>query len=56
MQKRVNHRIFRGMFTSWTSLCDEAAAFASSVGSENLISISHSCDEHDGVIVVWYWD
>jgi uncharacterized glyoxalase superfamily protein PhnB len=39
---------------TWTDLFTQAAAFASSVG-DRLISISHSEDQQDGVIAVWYW-
>jgi hypothetical protein len=53
---RVAWRIFRGTLASWDRLFDEAAAFASQVGSERLISISHSEDKDDGVVTVWYWE
>jgi hypothetical protein len=53
---RVAWRVFRGSFASWERLFDEAAAFASEVGPERLISISHSADHHDGVVTVWYWE
>ena len=53
---RVAWRVFRGSLTSWNTLFDEAAAFASQVGPERLISISHSEDHNDGVVTVWYWE
>jgi hypothetical protein len=40
---------------TWDDLMQQAAEFASSIGRENLISISHSEDKDDGVIAVWYW-
>ncbi len=52
---RVKFRTFRGVWTSFEVLFQEAAAFASSLGPERLISISHSEDENDGVVTVWYW-
>ena len=52
---KVKYRIFRGVWTSFEALFHEAAAFASSLGPERLISISHSEDENDGVVTVWYW-
>ncbi|CAM2774605.1 hypothetical protein [Rariglobus hedericola] len=52
---KVEFRIFRGTFSTWNSLCTEAAEFASTVGPKNLISISHSEDDNDGVVTVWYW-
>ena len=51
----ARYRHFRGTFTSWDSLLSQAAEFASSIGRERLITISHSEDENDGVVVVWYW-
>jgi hypothetical protein len=53
--KRVDFRIFRGTFSTWNSLCAEAAEFASTIGRQNLINISHSEDDDDGVITVWFW-
>ena len=51
---RVDYRVFRGTFKSWDQLFRDAADFASSVG-ENLISISHSAYNSEGVVTVWYW-
>lgn len=51
----VRHEVFRSSFKSWQTLFDEAAAFATTVGRERLIGISHSCDGGQGVIAVWYW-
>lgn len=50
----VRYQIFRGTLTSWDVLFSEAAAFATQVGRENLIGISHS-DHGNGVVTVWYW-
>ena len=52
----VRYKIIRSMFTSWEGLFDEAAQFATEVGPERLIGISHSEDKNEGVITVWYWD
>ncbi|MBI9018682.1 MAG: hypothetical protein JEZ07_15620 [Phycisphaerae bacterium] len=52
---KVKFRIFRGVFSSFQSLFQEASEFATSIGKENLISISHSEDKNDGVVTVWYW-
>ena len=52
---KVIYKVFRGTFATWNSLFDEAAAFASQLGSDRLISISHSEDKDDGVVAVWYW-
>jgi hypothetical protein len=53
---RVTWRVFRSSFTSWEKLFDEASEFASEIGQERLISISHSADHHEGVVTVWYWE
>ena len=52
---RVEFRIFRSMMKSWDTLFAEAAAFASELGPDRLISISHSEDNDEGVVTVWYW-
>ena len=53
--KAVRYEVFRGTFASWDKLFEDAAAFASRVGPERLITISHSEDTDDGVVCVWYW-
>jgi hypothetical protein len=52
---KVKFRIFRGTWTSFEALFHEAATFSSKLEPERLISISHSEDENDGVVTVWYW-
>ncbi len=52
---RVEFRIFRASFRSWEELFAEAADFASRLGRDRLISISHSEDQNQGVVTVWYW-
>jgi hypothetical protein len=54
--KNVKFKVFRGVFSSWDQLFEDASEFASALGPERLISISHSADHHDGVVVVWYWE
>jgi hypothetical protein len=44
------------MLSTWDDPSAEAAAFATDVGRERLIGMSHSEDRQDGVITVWYWD
>jgi hypothetical protein len=37
-------------------LFQQASDFANSIGRENVLNISHSCDGHNrGVVTVWYW-
>ena len=47
--------VFRGMLASWQTLFSQAAAFASQVGPRRVISISHSEDQNEGVVTIWYW-
>ncbi len=53
---RVAFRHFQSNWDSWEDLFQKAARFASKVGPERLISITHSEDQNDGVVTVWYWD
>jgi hypothetical protein len=49
-------KIFRSSLTTWESLFAEAAEFATQLGPERLITVSHSADNGEGVIAVWYWE
>ena len=52
---RVTFKLFRaGSLTSWEAVFSEAAAFASKIAPDDLIGISHSSDNHYGVVAVWY--
>lgn len=51
----VEYRVFRGIWASFEALFREAADFASLLGPDRLISISHSEDNDDGVVTVWFW-
>jgi hypothetical protein len=55
MRPRVEFRVFRGVMTSWEALFAEAAQFATELGRERPINISHSEDKNDGVVTVWFW-
>jgi hypothetical protein len=52
---KVQTRVFRSSFSSWATLFEDAAAFATELGRDRLITISHSADHSEGVVVVWYW-
>jgi hypothetical protein len=52
---QLHHKSFRGVWKSWDNLFNEAAEYATQLGPERVVSISHSCDETEGVVVVWYW-
>jgi hypothetical protein len=49
-------RVFRGTFTTWQTLFSDAADFATELGPERVLSISHSEDKGDGVVTIWYWE
>lgn len=51
----VEFKIFRGNLASWEELFSEAADYATQIGPMNLIGISHSEDDNEGVVTVWYW-
>jgi len=51
----VRFEVFRGTFTSWQELFQEASDFASQLDPRQLINISHSEDKGEGVVTVWYW-
>jgi hypothetical protein len=54
---RVLFKFFASSFSSWDTLFQQAADFATEIGPERLINISHS-ESHaaKGVVTVWYWD
>jgi hypothetical protein len=48
--------VFRvGSFTTWERAFADAAEFATKVGRDNVVNVSHSADGSVGVIAVWYW-
>ena len=54
-QWKLAYRSFRGTLATWDELFAQAASFATDVGPERVLSISHSADHSDGVVTVWYW-
>ena len=56
MYDKVTYKMFRGTLATWDELFAEAAAFASELLPEQVISISHSEDGNAGVIAGWYWE
>ena len=54
-QWRLRYHVFRGTLATWNDLFAQAAGFATEVGPERVLSVSHSADHHDGVVTVWYW-
>ena len=54
-QWKLSYRMFRGTLATWDELFTRAAYFASEIGPERVLNISHSADDGDGVVTVWYW-
>lgn len=52
---RILCKHFRATFKSWQSLFQDAADYASAIGRERLVSISHSQHSSEGIVTVWYW-
>jgi hypothetical protein len=61
---RVTFKQFVSSTASWESMFAEAAAFATELGRDRLIGISHShgasttnwAPGGTGVVTVWYWE
>ena len=49
---QVRFETFRGTWATWPTLFSQAADFATAIGSERLIGISHSEDKDDGLVTV----
>ena len=55
-EMQVKFRVFKPTRRYWNDLFQDAAKFATSIGPQHLINISHSCDDiREGVVTVWYW-
>ena len=52
---RMTFKYFRGTFATWDELFGQAADFATEIGSQRVVNISHSSDRGDGLVTVWYW-
>ncbi len=52
---KVQYKMFKGVIKSWERLFEEATEFATEIGRDRLISISHSADHSEGIVTVWYW-
>ena len=53
---RVRFQLFKATFSSWDTLCEQAAEFASEKGKDRVINIAVSEDHNEGVLIVWYWE
>ena len=55
IKSTVAFKVFRASGeTPWDKLFAAAAEFASTVGAERVVNISHSSDSGSGTVVVWY--
>jgi len=54
-RRRLTFQSYRGTLATWEQLFSAAARFATDIGPERVLNISHSADENDGVVTVWYW-
>ena len=52
---KMKFKMFRGLFASWDTLFTHASEFATKIGKDRVINISHSNSRRDGVVTVWYW-
>ena len=52
----VRFKTFTSVMKTWDKLFSEAAEFATRIGPDRLIGISHSQETSLGVVTVWYWD
>ena len=52
---QVRFKMFKSSLTPWYDMFKEAGDFANAFRPDRLISISHSADAGQGVVVVWYW-
>ncbi len=52
----VRFKAFESQLSTRQKILQKAADFASQVGRERLISITHSEDRDDEVVTIWYWD
>jgi hypothetical protein len=52
---KMAFKVFKSSWSSWDELFSQAAQLATQVGPERVISISHSADQNQGVVTVWFW-
>ncbi|MBN1818545.1 MAG: hypothetical protein JW828_14375 [Sedimentisphaerales bacterium] len=52
---RVTFEMFSGMLIRWEDLFQQACDFATKIGKDRLINISHSENHKKGIVTVWYW-
>lgn len=53
--RHVKFEIIRSDINSWQNLFELAANRATAIGPERVINISHSSDDGESVVCLWYW-
>ena len=53
---RVQFKTFESQFLTRQKMLQKAAEFATQMGPERLINVTHSEDNHESFITVWYWE
>jgi hypothetical protein len=51
----ADFKMFRSNLSPWEAVFREAADFATRVGPGRVISISHSEENNEAVVTVWFW-
>jgi hypothetical protein len=51
----ADFKVFRSSLSPWETIFQQAADFATQIGRERILSISHSEANGDAVVTVWYW-
>lgn len=54
---RLRYKIYKTfiLFEGWAPICDEAAEFATRLGPDRVVSVSHSYSHRNASVIVWYW-
>jgi hypothetical protein len=53
---RVLHKTFENQLATRQRVLQKAAEFATQLGPERLINITHSEVDRDFIVTIWYWD
>jgi hypothetical protein len=53
---RVRFKTFESQFATRQKILQMAAEFATQLGPERLINITHTEDRDDEVVTIWYWE
>lgn len=53
---QMKFKKFSALIKSWNAVFQEAADFATELGRDRVVSISHSEDRNEAIVTVWYWE